>query len=75
MQRFPSFHRNSSSTGVKTAREHLSEILSKHYTATAAVPQQLKPRKGEGVEKPGTRHEDPPLKLEKETKEKKDAFQ
>jgi hypothetical protein len=37
MQRFPSFHRNSSSTGVRTAREHLCDILNKHYTALAAV--------------------------------------
>jgi hypothetical protein len=74
MQRFPSFHRNSSSTGVKTAREHLCEILSKHYTATAAGPRQQKPTKGEGVEKAEAKNEDPPLKLQRETKEKKDAF-
>jgi hypothetical protein len=36
MHRFPSFHRNSSTTGVLTAREQLSEILSRHYTAAVA---------------------------------------
>jgi hypothetical protein len=75
MQHFPSFHRNSSPTGVKTAREHLCEVLSKHYTATAAGPRQHKPTKGEGVEKSEAKHEDPPLKLQRETKAKKDAFQ
>lgn len=37
MQRFPSFHRNSSSTGLRTAREQLSDILNRHYSATAAA--------------------------------------
>ena len=37
MQRFPSFHRNSSSTGIRTAREHLSDVLNRHYSATAAA--------------------------------------
>lgn len=37
MQRFPSFHRNSSTTGIRTAREHLSDILNRHYVASAAA--------------------------------------
>lgn len=37
MQRFPSFHRNSSYSGVRTATEHLSDILNRHYSATAAA--------------------------------------
>jgi hypothetical protein len=45
MHQFPSFHRNSSTTGVLTAREHLSEILSRHYTA--AIAQEIR-RRGEG---------------------------
>lgn len=45
MQRFPSFHRNSSSTGIQTAREHLSDILNRHYSATAVVAQREKSEK------------------------------
>ncbi len=43
MQRFPSFHRNPSSIGIRTAREHLSDILNRHYTASAAAVQKEKP--------------------------------
>ena len=45
MQRFPTFHRNSSITGVRTAREQLLDILSHHYVASAAVAQKGRPGK------------------------------
>ncbi len=49
MQRFPSFHRNASTTGIPTAREYLSDILNKHYSATtptaAAQPERSEKRK------------------------------
>ncbi len=47
MQRFPSFHRNSSSTGIPTAREYLSDILNKHYSATATATAGAQPERSE----------------------------
>lgn len=42
MQHFPSFHRNSSTTGIRSAREQLCDILNRHYSATAAAAQEEK---------------------------------
>lgn len=67
MQHFPSFHRNSSTTGIRTARERLSDILNRHYSASSAVAaaeQEKTHEKGEGEDplvksksKEGTRKE------------------
>jgi hypothetical protein len=58
MQRFPTFHRNSSTTGVLTAREQLSEILCRHYTAAVAQERRRKSKgKAEGLSSRQTRRE------------------